>query len=129
MDSKQCADLVTMFVEMLQNEWQSKYDLLESTWQSKYDMLRESKYDLLRQVQELKLQNKELREKLEVAEQEGTHTGTDDASLRQWCRDNWFLELGVEDAESEEQDNDTDLEQEIEDPEPDIIESVPSLMD
>lgn len=104
MDSKQCADLVTMFVEMLQNEWQSKYDLLESTWQSKYDMLRESKYDLLRQVHELKLQNKELREKLEVAEQ-------------------------VEDAESEEQDNDTDLEQEIEDPEPEIIETVPSLMD
>lgn len=45
--SKECADLVTMFVEVLQCEWQSKYDLLKELHE--------------KDVCELRRQNKQLR--------------------------------------------------------------------
>ena len=103
--TKECADLVTMFVELLQGEWQSKYDLLKELHE-KDATLR----DHCRSLCELKRENKELRQKLE--------------KLLSRESNRLFDIVENPDAESEVSDaEDADA------PEPEIIEDVPSLMD
>ena len=108
MDSKQCADLIQMFVELLQEEWQSKYDLLKELH--------------AKDVCELKRENKELRQQLEKLESNrvenpDAESEVSDADLE----DLEQLKEDLEDLEDQEEDADA--------PEPEIIEDVPSLMD
>lgn len=102
--SKECADLVTMFVEVLQGEWQSKYDLLESTWQNKLDMYT---VQWNNKMQDLKSENQKLRKELEK------HLSHESNKL--------FDIIENPDAESEVSDEEVE--------EPEIIEDVPTLME
>jgi hypothetical protein len=97
--TKECADLVTMFVELLQGEWQCKYDLLKELYEK--DVCR------------LERENKELRQKI----------------INDHC--NSVTEKNLQKVSYEHAcppDESEDSDEEVEDPEPEIIEDVPTLM-